>query len=81
LIPTKNDFIEKYILPLFEPVVLFFGKYGVHRITVIMVPVLLIVLLAIKGELKSKSKSLLIVYFFALIMVLLAILKYQFFNA
>ena len=81
-LPDKNYFIRDYILPVLEPVEVFFGKYGVHKITVTAIPVLIIVLLLIKGELNSKKKSAsaLIVYFFVIIVILLAILKYQFFN-
>jgi hypothetical protein len=74
----KHEFIEKYILPLLEPIVIFFAKYGVVRVTVIAVPTLIILLLAIKSEIKNESKSLLIAYIFAVIVILLAILKFQF---
>ena len=74
----KGEFIEKYIFPLLEPIENFFAKYGVDRFTVTSIPVLVILLLAIKGEIKNESKSLLIVYILAVIVILLGILKFQF---
>ena len=76
----KYRFIEKYIFPLLEPVENFFAQYGIHRVTVSGIPALIVVLIAIKGELKSKSKTLLVIYIFGVIIMIIGIIKFQFFN-
>ena len=79
MIPSKNDFIRKYFLPLLEPVENFLGKYGIHSVTVSAIPVIIILLFAIKYEFKkNKTKTNLVMYIIAIILLFLAILKYQF---
>ena len=73
----KLEFIEKYILPIFDPFISFFGKYGVHKLTVIMIPILIVVLIAIKGEIKSKSKTMLTIYLICIVFILIVLIKYQ----
>ena len=74
----KYEFIEKYIFPLLKPFEDFFGKYGIDRVTVTMVPVLIIVLFTIRSEVNRKSNKMLIIYIFGVVLILIAIIKYQF---
>ena len=80
MLESKYEFIERYIFPVLKPIEDFFGKYGIHKVTVTVVPALIIVLIAIKGELRSKSKLLLIAYISAAIILLIVFVKFQFFE-
>jgi hypothetical protein len=53
----KYKFIRKYILPLYEPAVEYFSQYGiesdtVHAVPTLIIPLILVIILAIKRDIK-----------------------------
>jgi hypothetical protein len=74
----KYRFIEKYILPLFDPGIEYFDQYGIESTTVVVVPCLVILLIfLIKVKNKSTEFKLL---FVGVILMSLAIIRVQFFK-
>jgi len=71
----KIDFIQRYILIPMQPIFDFFNSLGIHEMTVIGVPGIIIFLLALKGKNKKSSTSIALIFLLSMFIIL--VLYYQ----
>jgi coenzyme F420-reducing hydrogenase beta subunit len=74
---VKTHFIRKYILPIFDPLMKWGEKYGIDRVTMIGIPVLLLLIVAL---IKIKGRNIYsILIIINICLIIYAIIFYQFF--
>jgi predicted membrane channel-forming protein YqfA (hemolysin III family) len=74
----KLDFINRYIMPIFDPIFNFFEKYGINNFTVLGFPLVLLLFLSLKKIKGNKVEY--ITTIIGIIFLIIGVIYYQFFG-